>query len=100
MSDLIRDILGTLLLVTVAMGPLALSKKARINYRFAVRISIITFVVLIPLIYIGTFLQAPQPAIEHPVNYLMTGYLFCMGVIVAGNLLWRFFVMPRFNKHV
>lgn len=99
MSDTLRDLLGTIFFLVVGMGPLALSRRARVDYGFAIRISIVTYVILIPLVYVGTALQAPPQAIDRPVTYLLTGYAFFLGAIAASNLLWRFLVMPRFKKN-
>jgi hypothetical protein len=97
--DIIRNLLGALLLVGFAIGPLALSKRARTDYRRTVWISAGTFLALIPLIYVGTFLQPPPEAIDHPVRTLLTGLLFCLSVVVIGNLLWRTLVMARSKNH-
>ena len=99
MSGVLSQAVGMIFIVGISMLPLFFVHRAKTDSALAVKISVFTFVVGLPLLYVGTFLQAPPEAIEAPVSYLLRGVAFWTGNVVAGQVLWQTAIMRRYKKN-
>lgn len=96
MNSADQNIFGLILWLLLVAVPLFLFKRARTEHRFAMWVSVSTFLVMAPLIYLGTALQAPAEASDNPIRYLVIGYAFLFGLVLVVHLAWRLVAMPYF----